>query len=131
MPKFAVKKIEEIVGKVSFYKLEVEGKCPFDEFWEEIEKDGNMAKELYAIQARMGQIANMAHLPGDKYHKLEGTKDDWTEYEIKTKNLRVYLFQEEGTGKIIVSGGKKKDQASDIEQFRNLKSAYKKNKNKT
>lgn len=131
MPKFAVKKIEEIVGRVSFYKLEVEGICPFDEFWKEIEKDGNMAKELNTIQTRMGQIANMAHISGDKFHKLEGTKDDWTEYEIKTKNLRVYLFQEEGTGKIVVCGGKKKDQVSDIEKFRNLKSAYKNNKNKT
>lgn len=131
MPKFAIKKIKEIVGKVSFYKLEVDGECPFDKFWEEIEKEGNMAKELNTIQARMGHIANMAHIPGDKFHKLDGSKDDWTEYEIKTKNLRVYLFQEEGTGKIVVWGGKKNDQVSDIEKFRNLKSTYKNNKIKS
>ncbi len=129
MPKFVIKQIEEIVGRVAFYKLEVDGKCPFDEFWKEIENDGNMSKELNTIQARMGQIANMVHIPGDKYHKLEGNNDERTEFEIKTKNLRVYLFHETGTGKIVVIGGKKKDQMRDIEQFRNLKSAYKNYKN--
>lgn len=125
MAKFALKKIEEIVGRVSFFKLEVDGKCPFDEFWHEIEKDGNLVKELNTIQTRMELIANLVHLPGDKFHKLTGANDGLTEYEIKTKNLRVYLFQEEGTGKIIVCGGKKKNQISDIDLFRNLKLAYK------
>lgn len=128
MAKFAIKKIQEIVGRVSFYKIEVDGNCPFDEFWNEIKKEGNLVKELNTIQTRMELIANLVHLPGDKFHKLTGGNDGLTEYEIKTKNLRVYLFQDEGTGKIVVCGGKKKNQDSNIELFRNLKLAYINNK---
>jgi putative component of toxin-antitoxin plasmid stabilization module len=50
------------------------------------------------------------------------------EYEIKTRNLRVYMIHEEKSGRIIVTGGKKTSQKKDIRHFRNLKASYLKNK---
>ena len=35
---FALKKIEQVKGKINFYKLEVDGKCEFDEFCELLER---------------------------------------------------------------------------------------------
>jgi putative component of toxin-antitoxin plasmid stabilization module len=72
----------------------------------------------------MMQISNLQSLPATKYKPLKGCKDAYTEYEIKTENLRVYLFKEEKTGSIIVCGGKKSTQQKDIQRFRNLKQSY-------
>lgn len=128
MPKFAVVKLEEIVGRITFYKLEVDGVCPFDDFFETIKMEGNMVIELQAIFKRFDDIANLRQLPGTKYHPLKGCKDKWTEYEIKTKHLRVYLFHVPDTGKIIVMGGKKTSQKQDINRLRKLKEQYKNQK---
>lgn len=117
---FVLKKIEEIVGKVEFYKLEKNGFCFFNEFCEEITKDGNHESELIKIQIIMDSIANNKLLPQNKYKKL----DDSGNWEIKTRNLRVYLFHEKKTGKIIVLGGKKNSQKKDIVTFKNLKDQY-------
>ena len=37
MPKFVIRKIPEIVGKIDFFKLEIDGKCEFDTFWRQCE----------------------------------------------------------------------------------------------
>lgn len=129
MPIFALHQIDEITGQIKFYKLHVDGTCEFDDFEAEIEKEGNLAKELLKIQTRMLQVSNLQSLPETKFRRLKGCKDAYTEYEIKTDNLRVYLFKEEKTGNIIVSGGKKGTQKKDIPHFRNLKVAYIKSKN--
>jgi len=55
----------------------------------------------------MQQVSELQLLPKNKFRELKGSKDNIKEYEIKTRNLRVYLFHEEHTGRIIVCGGKK------------------------
>jgi hypothetical protein len=67
---FAIKEILEIKGKITLYKMIVDGVCLFDEFLNEVEYDGNL------------------------------------------------------TGRIIVCGGKKSNQKSDIRRFRKLKKEY-------
>lgn len=119
MPKFAVEKINEIDGYVLFYALRVDNRCAFDEFCTQIRQEGTYSKELNTIQTRMQEISERKTLPVTKFRPL-GNK----EYEIKTKHLRVYLFQEEQTGKIIVCAGKKTTQRKDIKHFRLLKAAY-------
>jgi len=44
--------------------------------------------------------------------------------EFKTRHLRVYSFQDKGTGKIVVCAGTKNTQKSDIKHFRKLKKEY-------
>jgi putative component of toxin-antitoxin plasmid stabilization module len=103
--------------------LLVNGTCEYDDFEKEIEKDGNYKSELNTIIARMHEIADLKSLPKEKFRELK-PKSVNTEYEIKTKHLRVYLFHDKNTGRVIVCGGKKGTQQSDIKHFRNIKKEY-------
>jgi putative component of toxin-antitoxin plasmid stabilization module len=124
MPIFVIHLIEEISGRIKISKLEMDGLIPYDAFEEEIKRDGTFEKELINVQAILKQYADLKSLPDKKFKPLKGCYDDYTEYEIKTKNLRVYLFKEEKTGSIIICGGKKNTQRKDISEFRRIKRAY-------
>ncbi|MDP4252117.1 MAG: hypothetical protein Q8918_18615 [Bacteroidota bacterium] len=124
MPTFTLDPIEEINGKIRLFKLVLDGLSPYDGFEEQIRHDGNLLKELNTIQTRLEQIANGLLLPETKFKKLKGCKDEHTEYEIKTHNLRVYLFKEVKTGNIIVLGGRKDTQSKDIHHFTKLRMGY-------
>jgi hypothetical protein len=104
------------------------GKCLFDEFEALIQMEGNLVSELRTIQTRLHEIADCKSLPNTKFKDI--TPDNYInkEYEIKTHYLRVYLFHDKNTGRVIVSGGKKGTQKSDIKQFRNIKKKYFNNK---
>ena len=124
MPIFELIPIEEIQGRISFFKLVADGVCLYDEFENNIRREGNLAGQLNIVQTRMYLVANLHSLPQEKFRPLKGCKDIFTEYEIKTKDLRVYLFKDVKTGHIIVWGGRKSTQTQDIKKFRNLKKAY-------
>jgi putative component of toxin-antitoxin plasmid stabilization module len=124
MVRFELKEIEEVNGKIKFFKLIVDGNCEFDDFCKEIEKDGNLKRQLIQVQARMEDVADMKRLPKNKFRDITPKKESIKEYEIKTKNLRIYLFHEEFTGKIIVLAGKKSTQKKDIRRFRKIKKRY-------
>ena len=123
MEKFSLKLIKSVQGKQKFYKLIEDDFCPFDAFQTEI-KNSNYLSELLTIYAYMEMISNLKTLPNTKFRDITPNKSTAKEYEIKSKHLRVYLFHEENTGKIIVCGGHKTSQKSDIKYFRNLKKAY-------
>jgi hypothetical protein len=126
MHTFALKKIEQVKGKIYFYKLEVDGHCEFDEFCEQLEskKEGSKLRTIYAIMDSASNIAP-TRLPGTKYKELSGRPpgDDVKEYEIKKKPYRVYLFKDD-EGNIIVFGGSKSNQKKDIKRFRSIKNEY-------
>ncbi len=121
---FALHKVNEIEGKLSFYKLIVNGNCDFDTFCKQCEQDGNLASELRTIQSRMQQLADLKTMPVEKHRDITPKNESVKEYEIKTKHLRVYMFHEKDTGRVIVLGGKKGTQESDIKRFRNIKKVY-------
>ena len=123
MEKFSLKLIKSVQGKQNFYKLIEDDFCPFDAFQTEI-KNGNYHAELLTIYAYMEIVANLKTLPNTKFRDITPNKSSNKEYEIKSKHLRIYLFHEENTGKIIVCGGYKTSPKSDIKHFRNLKKAY-------
>jgi putative component of toxin-antitoxin plasmid stabilization module len=121
---FGLKEISEITGKIKFFKLLNGDECEFDEFWSEIIKEGNLASELNTIQSRMQLVSEMKPMPKEKFKDITPNGDSIKEYEIKTPNLRVYLFHEHLKGRIVVCGGKKGSQNSDIKHFRNIKKQY-------
>lgn len=131
MTNFTVKIIENLCGKQAFYKLVNGTKCEFDEFWNKYSKDKLMSKQLAQIQARLRYIADLKydHLDRTKYRELTGRKsnDPLKDYEIKTKNLRLYFFKDE-IGQIIVFGGTKDSQDEDIKRMRAIKVEYLKRK---
>lgn len=124
MHNFALKEIEEIKGKLRIYKLLVDGECEYDEFEKEIEEEGNLKSELKTIIVRLHEIADCKSLPVNKFRDITPQKVNNKEYEIKTHNLRVYLFHDKYTGRVIVCGGKKGTQKADIKHFRTIKNEY-------
>ena len=88
--------------------LEIDGACQFEEFCTQIEKDGNLGKQLVTAIARMNQVANLQRLPVQKFRDITPRKETVKEFEIKTSDLRIYLIKEEGH--IIILSGKKNTQ---------------------
>jgi len=121
---FALKQLEEVSGRIRIYKLITNGESEYDEFESEIQAEGTYASELTTIQARLQDIADGRLLPKEKFRNITPKKEMVKEYEIKTRHLRVYLFHEEKTGRIIVCGGKKVTQDKDIAHFRRIKKEY-------
>jgi putative component of toxin-antitoxin plasmid stabilization module len=124
MTTFALHRIKEIEGLFPFFKLEMKEIILFDAFESEIGKNSTISGQLKSLQTTLYRIANNMEVPETKFKVLKGCNDDYTEYEAKTKDLRVYFFKEPETGRIIVMGGRKSNQREDIRQFRNIKRQY-------
>jgi hypothetical protein len=129
MTKFALEWIEVPDCKVYFYKLLIDEDCPFDEFWEKMERSGNFEKDLDKIYTLVVLLSQKHRLPTDKFKELSGRKKDdpYRDFEIKAGRLRVYLFEDETEGKIIALGELKKDkkrQSKQIKRMRQIKLAY-------
>jgi len=124
MRRFALKYIDEIVGRLKIFKLLVNENCEYDEFEKQINAENSYSSELVIIQTRLQEIADGKLLPKEKFRNITPKKELVKEYEIKTRHLRVYLFHEEKTGRVIVYGGKKTTQQKDINHFRRIKNEY-------
>ncbi|MCU0472505.1 MAG: hypothetical protein MUC93_03930 [Bacteroidales bacterium] len=127
MHTFALIRIEQVKGKINFYKLEIDGKCEFNEFCEALE-NADEKKALNTIYATMDSVANLKFLPRTKFRELKGrrTSDKVKDYEIKKDAIRIYLFKDD-KGYIVVFGGSKNNQKEDIARLRRLKVEYIKN----
>jgi hypothetical protein len=128
MPRFALKKIDQVKGKINFYTLEVDGRSEFSEFCEKLENT-NEHKLLNTIYATMDSVSNLKYLPKTKYRELKGRKksDKVKDYEIKKDAIRIYLFKDD-KGNIVVFNGSKNDQKEDIARMRRIKEEYIKSK---
>ncbi|NBW35874.1 MAG: hypothetical protein EBR30_12800 [Cytophagia bacterium] len=122
MSKFALGDIPEVKGQIKFKKLIIDGVCQYDEFCRQIERDGNLKKQLIGIVSNMNQVAQMKRLPKEKFKDITPEKELVKEFEIKKGDLRVYIIKDQGH--IVVLGGKKGSQHEDIRQFRSIKSRY-------
>ncbi len=122
MAKFTLQNIPEVKGQIQFKKLIIDGQCHFDEFFNEITRDGNLRKQLMGIVNNMNQVAQMNRLPKHKFRDITPAKESIKEFEIKKGDLRVYVIKEQGH--IVVLGGKKGTQDEDIKQFRSIKKRY-------
>jgi len=121
---FALRKIEQVKGKITFYKLVNDNRCEFDEFCEMLERRKDSSK-LRTILAIMDSVSNLIRLPKTKFRELEGrpSGDNIKEYEIKKKPYRVYLFKD-SEGNITVFGSIKSFQKKDIKRLRAIKNEY-------
>lgn len=124
MNKFALKFINEITGRIKIFVLLVNNHSEYEDFERKIETEGSYSSELVTIQTRLQDIADGKLLPKEKFRNITPKKELIKEYEIKTRHLRVYLFHEEKTGRVIVCGGKKITQQKDMNHFRLIKKEY-------
>ncbi len=125
MATFVVEHIPEFDTLQKVGKLLRNGKCLYNEFVAEIQKDKNLENELDELFVHIEDVANNQRVPHTKYRKLHvSSKLTFTPYEAKSSNLRVYLFHDSESGQIIVCGGKKTEQDEDIEKVERIIKEY-------
>ncbi len=108
-----------------YYKLVIDGKCQFDKFLEQVEKNVIDTKSIKGIFALMDAFSTKLTLPDTKFRHIQAG-DVQNIYEFKKKELRVYILKEENEITIIL-GGYKKEQKNDIDKVRNRVKDYTKN----
>jgi len=115
---FAVDKMGEIKGVQAFYKLKVKGICLLDRYYDEIKTNPSYKSSYIRILSNMESVANKVLLPKTKFRPLL-PKSQPKQYEFKYGDLRIYVIDYKG-GKLIIDGGFKNSQDSDIKAFRSL-----------
>lgn len=115
-----------VKGKKQVYELYINGKCLIREFIKAKSKDGISESSIKKLFAILESYANGIRLPYKKFHPLKGIKkgDKYTEYECKSDHLRLYFFLDPTIGDIILLGGDKNNQDSDVNKFRSLKKQF-------
>jgi hypothetical protein len=96
------------------YELCKNDKSLFNSFYEEIEKEGNLYNNLAGALRIVEDTSNLNRRPKNKFREIQGHKLKGKVYEAKSGLIRVYLFHEEKTGRVIVTGGLKDDQKEDL-----------------
>jgi len=89
----------------------------FQSFISEIEKDKKLFNQLSAAVSIVENSANLRTMPKGKFRPIEGHNLNCKVYEAKKGSIHVYLFHQENTGRIIVTGGKKGNQKKDIKSI--------------
>lgn len=101
---------------VTYYKLSVNGKCSFDDFLKEIEKNVSDRKHLNSILAYMDSLGAQL-LPSTIYNHIKNSKRTDL-FEFKKDRLRVYVIDQR-PNIYIVMGGYKGNQVNDISNLNN------------
>ena len=100
----------------TFYKLYVDGKCDFDKFLDDINKNIADKKSFTAIINYMDSLS--ARLLSSKMYNHIHDNERADLYEFKKNDLRVYVIDQR-PNIYIVMGGHKKEQKKDIAKFKN------------
>ena len=96
----------------TYYRLFVDGKCEFDDFLQEVNKNVADKKNMNAIIAYMDSLSAQL-LPSIIYNHIEsGERHDL--YEFKKKNLRVYVIDQRPNIYIVTGGYKSTQKKKDI-----------------
>lgn len=117
---FAFENILEVhSGIYHFRKLVVDGFCLFDEFTNEVASNPQYSSELATLLSYMNFMAKENQkLPSAKFnHIIE--RGNVIGHEFKSKHLRIYIIKAK-PDVIIVLGGYKNAQKSDIRKFSSL-----------
>ena len=124
MPIFAAEILDEVKeGKLTFYKLTVDGVSLYDKFCRSIESNAQLVKSLNTIRAYMNFLAeNDAQLPKAKFNSIK-SKQNVVGYEFKKDSLRIYVIKQK-PNVYVVLGGYKSTQKKDIEKFIKIGKEY-------
>lgn len=110
--------------KIDVFELCKNDKSIFKSFFGDIENDGNLLDNLAGAIRIIEDTANLNRRPKTKFRLIEGHKLKSKVYEAKSGLIRIYLFHEENTGRIIVSGGVKDNQSKDIKKILKIIKEY-------
>ena len=96
----------------TYYRLFVDGKCEFDDFLQEVNKNVADKKNMNSIIAYRDSLSAQL-LPSIIYNHIEsGERHDL--YEFKKKNLRVYVIDQRPNIYIVMGGYKSTQKKKDI-----------------
>lgn len=96
----------------TYYRLFVDGKCEFDDFLQEVNKNVADKKNMNAIIAYMDSLSAQL-LPSIIYNHIE-SDERLDLYEFKKKNLRVYVIDQRPNIYIVMGGYKSTQKKKDI-----------------
>ena len=118
MRKFSLS-LSSYIGEtiISVYELHKDGSSLFAEFVEEIQTDGNLLDSLAGAIRVVEETSNLRRYPRTKFRELQAHNLNCKVYEAKYKLIRIYLFHQEKTGRVIITGGLKNDQKQDIKSI--------------
>ncbi len=119
MNRFAFLEMEEVVGKIKFFKLSIDGDIEYDEFENTCKANPKDMDSLVGILRYMNRKSNLEKVPPGKYKSLDNKGENLKTFEFKKDNLRVYGMTRPG-GKIIVFGAKKGTQNKDIKRIKSI-----------
>jgi hypothetical protein len=120
---FDVEEDEDYKTRDKVCKLIRDGKCLINDFYNEIENDGNLCRQLEVIEATLETLANGGPIPSGKYKPIGKKIGDHQMYELKYKDLRLYIFKDVA-GQIQIIGGKKGNQSKDISRAKKILKEY-------
>lgn len=127
MKQYSLKKSECIPNEtiITVWELCKNNKSLFSDFIEEVEKDNNLFPKFAGVISIIEKSCNLKRLPQTKFKLIKGHKiKNCKIYEAKSGSLRVYMFHEEKTGRIIVTGGTKNKQSEDIKSLTKIIKEY-------
>jgi len=83
-------------------------------FIDEHQNDALIFDKIAGALSIIEITSNLLRLPKIKFRLIEGHGMNCKVYEAKSGIIRLYLFHEENTGRVIVTVGKKGNQKEDI-----------------
>jgi len=110
--------------KIKVYELCKNDKSLFELFFNEIKKDGNLLNNLAGAIRIVEDTSNLNRRPKAKFREIQGHKLKCKIYEAKSGLIRIYLFHEEKTGRVIVTGGLKDNQNANIKSVLKIIKEY-------
>ena len=107
--------------KIPVFELDDDGNNLIDEFIEEFTQYEN---DIAAAFRYIEMTADLIRLPKAKFRELQVEKLPCKVYEAKKNAIRIYLFHEEKTGRVVVLGGMKTTQRKDIKRITKIVKLY-------
>ena len=112
MPEYREEPLEIVNNEeYTYYKLYVDEKCYFDEFYEEVVDDVRYCNKMAAIITYMDELGAQL-IPKEKFRNIKGLNRSDV-FEFKKKPLRVYVIKQK-PNIYVVMGGYKNEQKNDI-----------------
>lgn len=100
----------------NFYNLWVDGKCLFNEFYNEVSKNSSDFRHMTRIVAMMDSFSEHIKLPAKKFRQVKGAgRQDL--FEFKYQDIRVYILLCMPDIYLIL-GGYKHNQKADINRLK-------------
>ena len=111
--------------EISVFELCKDGESLIEEFAKSLEKDKKSFNEFAGAISIVERSASFKRpMPKTKFRLIEGHSLACKVYEAKKGKIRIYLFHQERTGRIIVTGGKKGNQKKDIKSLEKIIREY-------